>query len=134
MERYDSIEYNFEETEFIPPNDSIATTDSEGFITSQQYAAPDETTGIDEYSEDYTDPEPPRHRDKNSPRETVLALQLTVCILLAIAAYAVKNIGGELYEEVRAFYYDNINNSIIIDIDNNNNSDFVSQCFKNAAE
>lgn len=124
MERYDNIEYSF--------NDSIATTDSEGFITSQQHF--NEIFDTNEYEEEYIEPEPPRQRDKNAPREIVLTIQLAVCILLAIAAYAVKNIGGDLYEEVRAFYYNNINNSIIIDIDNSNNSDFVSEYFKNAAE
>ena len=133
MERYDNIEYSFGEAEFIPPSDSITVTDSEGFITSQQYAAEDESTDeYNDYSEEYENPEPTRKRDRNAPRETVLVFQLAVCILLAIAAFAVKSIGGELYNEVRTFYYNNINNSIIIETDNNNNLSFVSEILNNA--
>ena len=134
MKQYDNIEYSFGETDFIPPNERITATDSEGFITSQQYTVTDENFDIEEYPEDYAEPEPPRKRDKNASRETVLTFQLAVCILLAIAAYAVKSIGGEVYEEFRTFYNDNINNSIITEINNNTNNDFVSEFLNNAAE
>ena len=134
MEQYDNIHYSFGETDFIPQNERMTATDSEGFITSQQYTVTDDYYEIDEYPENYADPEPPRHRDRNAPRETVLTFQLAVCILLAIAAYMLKSVSGELYEEFKAFYNDNINNSIITEINNSNNADFVSEFLNNAAE
>lgn len=125
LERYDNIEYSFENNSPIPQNDSVATTDKDGFITSQQYIYPQQQTdNSEEFVPDEELPKKPE-RDRNSPRETVLVFQLTVCILLAIAAYVIQSIGGELYENVREFYYSNLNNSIIININNDNNSDFV---------
>lgn len=125
LERYDNIEYSFENNSPIPQNDSVATTDKDGFITSQQYIYPQQQA--DDSEESVSDEELPKKpkRDRNSQRETVLVFQLTVCILLAIAAYVIQSIGGELYENVREFYYSNLNNSIIININNDNNSDFV---------
>ncbi len=134
MEQYDKIDYSFGETDFISPNERITATDREGFITSQQYTVTDDYSEIDEYPENYDDPEPPRQRDRNAPKETVLTFQLAVCILLAIAAYALKSVGGEVYEELRTFYNDNINNSVIIEMDNSNNAGFVSEFLNDVTE
>lgn len=134
MEQYDKIDYSFGETDFISPNERITATDREGFITSQQYTVTDDYSEIDEYPENYDDPEPTRQRDRNAPKETVLTFQLAVCILLAIAAYALKSVGGEVYEEFRTFYNDNINNSVIIEMDNSNNAGFVSQFLNDVTE
>lgn len=134
MERYDKIEYNFEDELYIPPNDSIAATDSEGYITSQQYAVKNDAPDIDEYIEEYIDSEPPHKRDKNAPRECVIVFQLAVCIILAVAAFVLKSVGGEIYDEIKTFYFDNINNSIIIEMDNDNNSNFVSDILNNVSK
>lgn len=49
-----------------------------------------------------------------------------MCIILAIVAFVIKNIGGEFYENAREIYYSNLNNSVIIDMQNDNNKDFIS--------
>ena len=37
------------------------------------------------------------------------------CILLAVAAFALKNIGGEVYRTARAWYYEQLNDTVIFD-------------------
>lgn len=124
LERYDSIEYGFEGNNPPPQSDSVAVTDKDGFITSQQYVHHDVNEETDESLPLNEEQEKPK-REKSYPRETVLVFQLTVCILIAIAAYVIKSFGGEFYENVKELYYSNLNNSIIIDMKNDNNFDFV---------
>ena len=106
-------------------SDSVATTDKDGFITSQQYVYHEEEQGGTEETQDSDELLEKPARDRNSPREAVLVFQLALCILLAIAAYVIKSFGGEVYENVKEFYYSNLNNSIIVDLNNDNNADFV---------
>ena len=128
MERYDNIEYSFEQ-----PSNSTATTDSEGYITSQQHA-PTQEPPADEPPEELSEWTPKRHRDPDVPREIVLVMQLAVCILAAAAAFAIKNIGGELYDKAKTLYCENMNNSIIIEMDNQQNFNYVRDLLNNAKQ
>ncbi len=125
MERYDKIEYDFQ-NEYKPANEAdITTTDKEGFITSQQYIAAEPenealSVGASENGAQFDE-----SKESRSPREAVLIFQLAVCIIIAAAAFLIKSFGGELYENIREMYYVNLNNSVIVDIDNSNNADFV---------
>lgn len=137
VERYNKIEYGFEEkTDASYRNESVSTTDKDGYITSQRYVndSDRENSGnqTNDGVEEQKNVKPKRRKEKDVPRENVLIFQLTVCILLAIAAYVIKSIGGELYRNVRDFYYTNLNNSIIIEMDNDRNDQFVSDLINEA--
>ena len=50
-----------------------------------------------------------------APHHLLLSIQLVTCILLAVAAFALKNIGGEVYRTARAWYYEQLNDTVIFD-------------------
>lgn len=50
-----------------------------------------------------------------APRQLLLTIQLILCILLAVAAFALKNIGGEVYETARAWYTAALHDTLIFD-------------------
>ena len=131
MDRYDSIEYDFA----APNPEQITVTDKDGFITSQQYLSRDDILPSETFadSEENIENEENLIKIKPFPKETVLKIRLTICIILAAAAFVVKTIGGETYQKVKKYYNDNLNNSIIVKIDRNANSDFVSQVKNNDA-
>lgn len=112
-------------------NENIQTTEKDGFITSQQYVTSSEYNSNDKPNSNTTESAPeekkkPKKKDKNAPRETVVTFQLVVCIILAIVAFVIKSVGGDFYKNAREIYYSNLNNSIIIDMKNDNNKDFIS--------
>lgn len=49
------------------------------------------------------------------PRHLLLTLQLVACVLLAAAAFALKGIGGEVYEKVHAWYTEQLNATVLFD-------------------
>ncbi len=117
MERYDSIEYSSDNSN---PNIQVSSTD--GFITSQHHTT-------EEYAQEYereaeAEPKPPKKK-RESPSETVVIAQLAVCIIVAAAAFVIKNMGGEIYEKTREFYYDSLNDSIVVDFERNSNDQAV---------
>ena len=54
-------------------------------------------------------------RPRAAPHHLLLSIQLVTCILLAVAAFALKNIGGEFYRTARAWYYEQLNDTVIFD-------------------
>lgn len=52
---------------------------------------------------------------KSAPKHILLTVQLAVCVLLALAAFALKGIGGEVYEAVKGWYYTQLNDTAIFD-------------------
>lgn len=54
-------------------------------------------------------------RKKDNPKQLLITIQLVLCILAALAAFALKSIGGEIYETARNWYYTNLNSSAIFD-------------------
>lgn len=52
---------------------------------------------------------------KPMPKQLLLTVQLILCILIALAAFVLKNIGGEWYETAREWYTENLNNTAIFD-------------------
>lgn len=54
-------------------------------------------------------------RQINVPKQYVVTFQLAVCLLLALAAFVVKGIGGEVYQTVREWYYTQLNSTVIFD-------------------
>ena len=51
----------------------------------------------------------------SAPKHLVLTVQLIACILLALAAFALKSIGGKVYESARAWYVEQLNDTAIFD-------------------
>ena len=63
-------------------------------------------------------------KKKDNPKQLLITVQLVLCILAVLAAFALKGIGGEIYEAARDWYYTNLNSSAIFD--ENKNFDFNS--------
>lgn len=63
-------------------------------------------------------------KKKDGPKQLLITIQLIICIIAALAAFALKSIGGELYETAREWYYTNLNSSAIFD--ESQNFDFNS--------
>ncbi len=110
--------------------ESIKETDGEGFVTSQH-------TSFSLNSSFYQE-EPIEKIIKKtaslSPtpyvsKEPVLVFQLAVCIVIAAAAFIVKYSGGDIYANIKDIYFQNLDNSIIIDLNNSFNNDFVNSFF-----
>ena len=47
----------------------------------------------------------------------VLIIQLVLCGLAVLAAYCIKQIGGDFYRELRSGYYESMGSQIILDYD-----------------
>lgn len=62
-----------------------------------------------------TTTKPKKKRD--SPIQLLILIQLAVCILICLFAYAVKNIGGDFYSDIRTWYYDNLNSTLVVEND-----------------
>ena len=57
--------------------------------------------------------EPAARRGRTFPKQPVLTLRLVVCLLLGLAAFGWKSIGGEPYEQARAWYTAALNDAAI---------------------
>ncbi|MBQ1349188.1 MAG: hypothetical protein II086_08530 [Ruminococcus sp.] len=75
-------------------------------------------------NDDGEDEELPKRmpRKRTAPKQLLLTMQLIACILLILAAFAIKGIGGELYQTAREWYYTHLNRSAIFE--ENRNFDF----------
>lgn len=64
---------------------------------------------------------PQKHRKKksNSPKQYLVTIQLIICIIIALAAFALKAFGGDIYTAAREWYYSNLNSSIIFNSGDN---------------
>ena len=68
-------------------------------------------------------------RKKSAPKHILLTVQLVCCILLAVAAFALKGIGGEVYEAVKDWYFTQLNDTAIFD----GGSNGIPQLLNNSA-
>lgn len=75
---------------------------SENNDDSDEYNNPDEKINI-------------AKKKKDNPKQLLITIQLVLCILAVLAAFALKSIGGEIYETARDWYYTNLNSSAIFD-------------------
>lgn len=57
-------------------------------------------------------------KKKDSPKQLLITVQLILCIIAELSAFALKSIGGEVYETAREWYYTNLNSSAIFDESN----------------
>ena len=65
-------------------------------------------------NEEEAEAEPVRRRER-PPRHLLLTMQLAACILLAVAAFALKGMGGEVYEKAHAWYTEQLNATVLFD-------------------
>lgn len=57
-----------------------------------------------------------KNREKKpTPKYLLLTIQLFACIIIALAAFVIKSIGGELYEVTHSWYSYQLNNTAIFD-------------------
>lgn len=61
--------------------------------------------------------EAPPKRRLAFPKQPVLTLQLVICILLGLAAFGLKSIGGEAYSAARNWYLTQLNDTAIFQSD-----------------
>ena len=70
---------------------------------------------------DWSEPQEPAHEQEHTnrgfhaPKQPVLTMQLIICLLLGLAAFAVKGLGGVAYAQTRAWYYHNLNDTAVFD-------------------
>lgn len=72
-------------------------------------------------------PKKKRHR----PRQLLIIIQLIMCLIICLCAFALKNYGGDLYKTVHTWYETELNNELISD-GKLNSIDF-SDLLKNSA-
>lgn len=55
----------------------------------------------------------PEKRKKSHNSQVLITAQLIICLLIALAAFIIKTIGGDFYADTRQWYYGELNKSII---------------------
>ena len=83
-------------------------------VTEPEYPVILEPSGADDPQEAPAERE---RRKREAPKQLLLTLQLTACVLLGLAALVIKGIGGELYQTVRDWYYTQLNRSAVFEED-----------------
>lgn len=51
------------------------------------------------------------------PKQLLITIQLIICLIIALAAFIIKGIGGDFYNQIRSFYYSNLSSSAVFDGD-----------------
>lgn len=111
-DRYDNIEYN-DEWQSVPVVRATPVEledDYEDDIERQEF--------IDD--EDYQSQEYPqfsdlkKRKEDNSNPQPVIKLQFFLAILILVGAFLLKGVGGEIYTTVKNWYFENLNNSLVI--------------------
>lgn len=83
-------------------------------VTTPEYAdTVDYSDGEEQENEADSAPKSKKRRD--SPRQLLMIIQLIACLLVCLCAFALKSLGGDLYETVRIWYEKELNNELISD-------------------
>lgn len=100
----------------------------EGWKSVSEAEYPQFVSENDGEADEYNNPDDEKSniqkKKKDNPKQLLITVQLVLCILAVLAAFALKSIGGEIYEAARDWYYTNLNSSAIFD--ENKNFDFNS--------
>lgn len=92
---------------------------NEGWKSVSDAEYPQLVSDSDGESDEYINPDDEKiniaKKKKDSPKQLLITIQLVLCILAVLAAFALKSIGGEIYETARNWYYTNLNSSAIFD-------------------
>ena len=66
---------------------------------------------------DKPEPEPEQPPKRKGSRPVVIILQTVLCALIVLAAFALKLFGGELYQNISAWYHTELNDGITLSSD-----------------
>ncbi|MEE0930802.1 MAG: hypothetical protein UIM53_07375 [Acutalibacteraceae bacterium] len=114
-DRYDNIEYN-DEWQSVPvvratpvelEDDYEDEVEKQGFADDEDYPS-------QEYPQ-FCDSK--KYKADNNP-QPVIKLQFFLAILILIGAFLLKGVGGEIYTTVKNWYFENLNNSLVITMQN----------------
>lgn len=97
-------------------------------VSESEYPVLREPTEV--YTEDYNDTPEPKNHKPSTPKQLLITIQLVLCIIMALAAFVLKSLGGEIYQTVHDWYYAELNNSAIFD---GNNSFDINSLFGKAS-
>ncbi len=64
-----------------------------------------------------TEDSAPSASKQKRPKQLLITIQLIICLIIALAAFIIKGIGGDFYNQIRSFYYSNLNSSAVFDGD-----------------
>lgn len=97
---------------FLSENFSSITYDDDWrSVSTAEYA---QINNSPENGEENNEPaHKPKKKKSDSPKQYLITIQLIVCILIALAAFALKAIGGDIYVAAREWYYSNLNSTVI---------------------
>lgn len=93
-----------------------------------EYSTPahheEETESVSDYAK--------KKEKKAHNTQILVTAQLIICLLLALAAFVIKTVGGDFYTAARQWYYGELNKSIIAE---NNPDDYnLSEIFGTATD
>lgn len=106
-DRYDNIEYN-DSWESVPvvraePVQEYEEDEEEDFRENED-SGQEKGTHTEFFKE---------RRSVQNP-QTVIKLQFLLAIIAVAAAFILKSLGGDIYASVNKWYFDNLNNSLIV--------------------
>ena len=99
-------------------NNNITYDENWQSVSETEYPVIASSNPEDETS-DYNIPKEKKTK-RNPPSQLLVTIQLILYIIIALAAFLLKNMGGTFYSTAHDWYYSNLNSSAIFD----GNSDF----------
>lgn len=127
-ERYDSIEYN-DEWESIP----VVRAEPVGSHYDYEHDIDEEYDYEEDYdtysgqSDGYRNFEDIKPKKTDSTPQPVIKLQFLLAFIILVFAFILKNYGGDLYNTVSQWYFDNLNNSLIVTMKSQNEKSTVPE-------
>ena len=99
-ERYDTIDYE-DNWQSVPVVRAKSFEPYEEFDSEEEYAENDDT-------------EPVVKKQLPDIPQPVIKLQFIFSMIVLVVAFLLKNFGGDFYQTVKSFYFDNLNQSVVI--------------------
>ena len=106
-DRYDNIEYN-------DSWESVPVVRAEPVQEYEEDAEEDFRENEDSGHQKGTYTEFFKERRSVQNPQTVIKLQFLLAIIAVAAAFILKSLGGDIYASVNKWYFDNLNNSLIV--------------------
>lgn len=120
-ERYDSIEYN-DDWESIPV---VRAEPVSSYYDNDNNEEDDYEEDYDTYSgqgEGYRTFEDIKSKKTDTTPQPVIKLQFLLAFIVLALAFVLKSYGGELYTTISTWYFDNLNNSLIVTLGSKNDN------------
>lgn len=81
-------------------------------VSTAEYASP---AKIADEAEEEKNPKEPKAPKLNISKQYLLTAQLISCLIIAAAAFVLKSTGGEVYNNIRQWYFEQLNASAVFD-------------------